>query len=85
MREGAQLAIERAMLKMQRELAELAAGGGSDAKRMRGCARDLRSAWNLIDCLQGEIACLQREVANGTRPSTRVVRVVHVERAPVET
>jgi hypothetical protein len=65
LREGVVLDVERALLVLQRELAaaEASKDKGS-AKPLRTCARRLRSAWNLLDCLRLEIGGIPSELGS---------------------
>jgi hypothetical protein len=57
LREGAQKEIERAMLRVQRELAV-----SSDEKALSAIARNLRNAWQLLNAQAFEIGGMRLEL-----------------------
>ncbi len=62
LREGARTEIERAMLKVQRELGVLETTPIAEPKALRAIARNLRKAWGLLDCQALEIGGLERKL-----------------------
>ncbi len=54
--------IERAMLKVQREIAMLQTTAEADEKVMHSIARNLCKAWGLLDCQKLEIGGLEAKL-----------------------